>query len=356
MGLEILKDYQEPGTSPGTLEPAAGESGAARIVATVYSPQALETVEVRDAAEIRALRQRDGVLWVHVNGLGDVDAVARIGEIFGLHPLALEDVLRLGQRPKIEDYDDVLFAIGQILESSPDSFSKSQFSLFLGPRFLVTFQASGPERLLSVRSRLESARGRLRSRGPGYLAYAILDLVVDSAFPALESLGEKLEELDDLLVERPDRSAMAKLQSVRRELLHLRQVLWPQREVLGRIARDEHRLLGDDTRIYLRDCYDHAVQALEVSENYREVASGLLDIYLSSVSNRLNDVMRVLTIISTVFMPLGFLAGVYGMNFRTEGTLNMPELGWRYGYLGFWGVCALAAGGMLLYFRRKRWL
>lgn len=356
MALELLKDYQAPGTSPGTLRPAEGEAGPPRIIVTTYSP---ESVETREVASVDALREApgDGMLrWVHVVGLGDIATVARLGEIFSLHALALEDVVHLGQRPKIEEYDDVLFSTSQLLAIDGDAIEKRQVSMFVGSSFVVSFQESGADHFATIRTRLEQVRGRLRQRGPGYLAYAMLDLVVDSAFPALERIGERLEALDDRIVERPDRRSMGALQDVRQDLLKLRQVLWPQREVLSRLARDEDPLLGAETRVYLRDCYDHAVQALEVSENYREVASGLLDIYLSSISNRLNDVMKVLTVISTVFMPLGFLAGVYGMNFRTEGTANMPELGWRFGYFGFWAVCILAAGGMLLWFRRKDWL
>ena len=356
MPLDMLKDFHIPGTPPGTLTPAGGEKGPVRIFLTRYAPARLETREIPDVESLGGLVEGEGFCWVQVIGLGDVSAIGRIGEIFGLHPLALEDVVHLGQRPKVEDYENVVFATCQILEVEDGSVGKLQLAMFLGPGFVVTFQEAGEDRLAPIRSRLEVPQGRLRNRGPGYLAYAILDRVVDSAFPALEALGERLEDLDDRILENPDRDAMERLQDVRRDLLRLRQVLWPQREVLARLSRDEHGLLGDDTRIYLRDCHDHAVQALEVSENYREMASGLLDIYLSSVSNRLGDVMRVLTIISTVFIPLGFLAGVYGMNFRAEGGWNMPELGWKYGYLAFWAFCAAAASGMLLYFRRKGWL
>ncbi len=356
MPLDLLKDYQIPGTSPGTLTAAEGESGPARIFLTSYTPGRLETREVADAEALRGLAAGEGVHWVQVIGLGDVSTIGRIGDVFGLHPLALEDVVHLGQRPKVEDYENVVFATCQILEAETGSVGKFQVSLFLGPGFVVTFQESGEDRLAPIRSRLEVPQGRLRNRGPGYLAYAILDRVVDSAFPALESIGERLEDLDDRILERPDRESMERLQEIRKDLLRLRQVLWPQREVLARLARDEHDLLGNDTRLYLRDCHDHAVQALEVSENYREMASGLLDIYLSSLSNRLGDVMRVLTIISTVFIPLGFLAGVYGMNFDTGGGWNMPELGWKYGYLAFWACCIAAASGMLYLFRRKGWL
>jgi magnesium transporter len=334
-GSGLLKAYQDPGTPPGTLRPPDGESGPARIVLASYDEDGVEIRDAIDPSAIDTLRGEGRALWVHVIGLSDVALVEHLGTAFGLHPLALEDVLTLGQRPKIEEFDATLFCIVQHLAYGPDGLHRVQVSLFVGKDFVLTFQPRGDDLFVPVRDRLVKGRARMRQKGACYLAYALLDLIVDSAFPALESLGDHLDEIEEGILEKPDQEDIEKLQCVRRELLVLRQVLWPQREVMGRLSREEHELMPDDIRIYFRDCYDHAVQSLEVSENFREMASGLLDIYLTSLSHRLNDVMKVLTIISTVFMPLSFLAGVYGMNFDRQQPLNMPELGWRYGYFGF---------------------
>jgi magnesium transporter len=355
-GSGLIKDYQDPGTPPGTLRSADGESGPASIVVTSYSASDIEVREIADPSLLDGLRDDGRVHWIHVVGLGDVGIVEKLGTVFGLHPLALEDVLTLGQRPKAEDFDDTLFCIVQHLIYRREHLERVQLSLFLGKDFVVTLQPRTDDLLAVIRERLVKGRTKLRQKGAGYLSYAILDLVVDSSFPALEALGDQLDAIEAGILEKPDQDDIEKLQCARRELLVLRQVLWPQREVMGRLSREENELMPDDVRLYFRDCYDHAVQALEVSENFREMASGLLDIYLTSLSHRLNDVMKVLTIISTVFMPLSFFAGVYGMNFDRAQPLNMPELGWKYGYLGFWGVTIAGVVTMLWLFRRKGWL
>jgi len=355
-GSGLIKDYQDPGTPPGTLRAADGETGPSRVLVARYDPNGVEVQELADLAACEAPSDDGRVHWVHVIGLADVSMVETLGKTFSLHPLALEDVLVLGQRPKVETFDDTLFCIVQHLAYRREELEKRQVSLFLGPRIVLTFQPQGADLLAPIRDRLVQGRGRLRQKSAGYLAYAILDLIVDAAFPTLEALGDHLDAIEEGILEKPDQEDIQNLQCARRELLVLRQVLWPQREVMGRLSREEHDLLPDDVRIYFRDCYDHAVQALEVSENFREMASGLLDIYLTSLSHRLNDVMKVLTIISTVFMPLSFLAGVYGMNFDRQQPFNMPELGWRYGYLGFWGVSLAGIGAMLWLFRKRGWL
>lgn len=355
-GSGLLKDYQDPGTPPGTLRSADGESGPSRVVLASYTAAEIDEREIVDIAGLDGLRGDGRVHWIHVIGLADVALVERLGAVFALHPLALEDVLILGQRAKAEEFDDTLFCIVQHLAYQREGLKKTQISLFLGKDFVLTFQPNGQDLLAPVRERIVKGRTKLRQKGASYLSYAILDLIVDAAFPALEALGDHLDAIEEGILEKPDQEDIENLQCVRRELLVLRQVLWPQREVMGRLAREENELMPDDVRIYFRDCYDHAVQALEVSENFREMASGLLDIYLTSLSYRLNDVMKVLTIISTVFMPLTFLVGVYGMNFDRQQPWNMPELGWKYGYLGFWGIAITAIVTMLWLFRRKGWL
>lgn len=353
----LLKHYHAPGTPPGTLRPAEGETGPARVLATTYSAVEVSSREVEGPSALRRVGPAaDRVSWVHVIGLGDVEVLKALAESFGLHPLALEDVVHLGQRPKAEEFGNVLFVILQHVSGQAGALTRRQIAMFVGAGFVVTLQPAGADLLEPIRRRLDRPDSRLRRSGPGYLAYSVVDLVVDSAFPALEALGAQLETIEERILRSPRPEAAATLQQARRDLLKLRQVLWPQRELVARLAREESGSLGEDTRVFLRDCYDHAVQALEVSENYREMASGLLDLYVSTLSHRLNEIMRVLTIISTVFIPLGFLAGVYGMNFDRQSPWNMPELGLRYGYAGFWMVAAGVAAGMLLLFRRRGWL
>lgn len=354
--MDPMKIYHLPGTPPGTLKPPEGEPPGVRIVHTRYGPTDYACREVADPAELEGIESEAGVHWIHVLGLGDVEAIARLGEIFSLHPLALEDVVNLGQRPKVDDFERMIFVVLQHLLIRDGAVCRSQIAIFLAERWVVTFQPTGPDLFEPIRERITRARGRMRHRGPAYLAYAVADLVVDSAFPALESIGDRLDELEDVLLDRPDREAVETLQSVRREILSLRQVLWAHREVVARLAREDGGMLQAEERLYFRDCHDHAVQSLEVAENYRETASTLIDVYLSSLSHRLNDIMKVLTVLSTFFMPLAFLASVYGMNFDTSQPLNMPELHWKYGYLAFWATSLGLSGVMLWAFRRRGWL
>lgn len=356
MSSDLLKDYQDPGTSPGVLRPAEGEAGPPRIVVSSFSPDGLDTKEVADVDSLRNLAADGLTHWIQVIGLGDVEVLGKLGEIFDLHPLALEDVVHLGQRPKVDDYEDLLFIVLQHLSWQEEQIIDRQVAIFVGERFVLTLHPSGLDLLQSIRERLARPKSRMRARGTGYLAYAIVDLVVDSSFPVLGAVGDHLEAIEDRIIAGAESEDLEALQDVRREVMHLRQILWPQREALARLAREDQELLIEDGRLYLRDCYDHAVQALESTETYREMASSLFDVYLSTLSQKLNDVMRVLTIISTVFIPLGFLAGVFGMNFDTSSPFNMPELHWRFGYMGFWVAAVALAVGMITYFRRKRWL
>lgn len=354
--MDPMKIYHLPGTPPGTLKPPEGEPPGIRIVHTRYGPSDYACREIADPAALEGIESEPGVHWIHVVGLGDVEAIARLGEIFSLHPLALEDVLNLGQRPKVDDFEKMLFVVLQHLRIREAAVIRTQIAIFVAERTVISLQPSGTDLFEPIRDRITRARGRMRHRGPAYLTYAVADLVVDSAFPALESIGDELDALEDVLLDRPDREAVESLQAIRRELLSLRQVLWAHREVVARLSREDGGILQAEERLYFRDCHDHAVQSLEVAENYRETASTLIDVYLSSLSHRLNDIMKVLTVLSTFFMPLAFLASVYGMNFDTSSPWNMPELGWKYGYLAFWGASLGLSGTMLWLFRRRGWL
>jgi len=339
-----------PGTSPGQLTPPPD---ALHPIVSLFGYGPDEHLELADAdpEAVREALARWPVVWVNVDGLGDPDLVARLGALFGLHRLALEDVVHVHQRPKVEHYTDHIYIVLRLPDPGAEGLESEQISLFLGHNFVLTFQERPGDAFAPVRERIRGGKGRLRAAGPDYLAYALIDAGVDSNFPVLESLGEQLEDMELEIVDRPGRGAVVALHAIRRSLLNLRRGIWPMREMLGALSRDADPLVGDETRLYLRDCYDHAVQIIDLLETYREIAAGLLDVYLSSVSNRMNEIMKVLTIISTLFIPLTFIVGIYGMNFHF-----MPELQWRWSYPILWGIMLSVVVGMLYYFRRKKWL
>ena len=339
-----------PGAPPGTLVP---DPHAPRPVMQViaYGAAELAEQEVASAEAVLPLLGKYPVVWLNVDGLGDAEAIRKFGEIFGIHPLALEDVINVHQRPKVEPYDKYLFIVMHMLLPGPRPDTE-QLSLFLGENFVVTFQEQpGGDCFSAIRERIRKNHGRIRSAGPDYLAYSILDAVVDNYFPALERYGEQLDSLEQEVVTRPGRQTLATIHDVKRDLLTVRRAVWPAREALNSLLRDESPFITRDTRTYLRDCYDHAVRIIDIIETDRETAFGLLETYLSSISNRMNEIMKVLTIIATIFIPLTFIVGIYGMNFT-----NMPELYSPWGYPGVMILMGVIAAGMLLYFRRKGWL
>lgn len=344
-----------PGASPGQLR-ADPRAPAPSLQLIAYGPDGFAEQAGPDLAAVRQALERWPVTWLNVDGLGDEQVIAGIGELFGLHKLALEDVLHVHQRPKVEEYPDNLFVVLRLPEPG-ERLDTEQISLFLGANFVVTFQERPGDAFEPVRERIRLGKGTLRGAGPDYLAYALIDAGIDSAFPVLEQCGERLESLEDEVVERPRHGAVAAIHAVKRDLLTLRRGVWPLREMLGTLSREPSPLVRAETRLFLRDCNDHAVQILELVETYREISSGLLDIYLSSISNRTNEIMKVLTIIATIFIPLGFFASLYGMNFDPDASpWNMPELRWRWGYPAALGLMAAVAAGLLVWFRRRGWL
>jgi magnesium transporter len=338
-----------PGSPPGTLLP---DPQAPRPIMQVIAYGQAEFIEkdIASPDEIPPLLGKYPVLWLNVDGLGDAEAIRKFGEIFSIHPLALEDVVNAHQRPKVEPYDKYLFIVLQMLLTGP-RLDTEQLSLFLGTDFVLTFQEHPGDCFAPIRERIRKNHARIRCAGPDYLAYSILDAVVDYYFPALERYGEQLEDLEQEVVTKPARQTLARIHEVKRDLLALRRAVWPAREALNSLVRDESPFIARETRTYLRDCYDHAVRVIDIIETDRETAFGLLETYLSSMSNRMNEIMKVLTIIATIFIPLTFIVGIYGMNFT-----NMPELHAPWGYPGVMILMGVIAGGMLLYFRRKGWL
>jgi magnesium transporter len=350
------KRYQRPGTAPGTLSPPDPRVPKVTVTIMDYDADSLEERKVEAITECLPYRTKSSVTWIDVNGLQDVELIRQLGAQFGLHPLSLEDVLNTGQRPKFEDYEEYCFVIMKELRVT-EGIEAEQISLFFGPGWVITLQEAPGDPFEPVRERLRKGKGRIRKSGADYLAYALIDALVDGAFPILEKLGDRIETLERDVVGSPTRKTVSEIYSVRRELLYLRRTAWPQRELIHALNRDESALITPDTRIYLRDCYDHSVQILDLVETYRELAAGMLDVYLSGASNRLNEVMKVLTVIATIFIPLTFITSLYGMNFNTAvSRWNMPELNWPLGYPMTLAVMAAVVAGMLYYFRRKKWL
>ncbi len=344
-----------PGAAPGTLVPPEA-AGPTRIEVIAYGPDEMREERAHDPAQARALVGRHPVVWIRVIGLGDVELLRRIARAFAIHDLALEDVVHVHQRPKIEEFDPHDFVVMRV-PATDRGAATEQLSLFLGDGYLLSFEEERIEAFRPVLERIRRDRGRLRGRGADYLAYALIDAAIDAFFPVLEHYGERVEELEDWLTTSPAGERVGEIHAIRRDLLALRRVIWPAREMLGSVLRGRTSRISDETELHFRDCYDHLVQMLDVVETYREVASGLLDLYLSAVSYRLNEIMKVLTMIATIFIPLGFIAGVYGMNFDPDASpWNMPELRWRFGYFFALGLMLATALAFAVWFRRLGWL
>ncbi len=346
-----------PGTAPATL---VARAGAEPPVVTLieYDAEGIEERQVGSIEEVFVCRDNGKVSWINIDGLGDVELLRKLGAHFRLHPLALEDVLNTSHRPKMEEHADHCFLITRMASVSDEGeVTFEQVSMFLGHTFLITIQHLPGDVFEQVRQRLRAGRGFARTRGHDYLAYALLDALVDHFFPVLEKIGEDVEELEDLLLESPSPECVARLHEIKRSLLQLRRAAWPEREVIAALNRDESGLIAAETKVFLRDCYDHTVSIMDVIESYRDVTAGMMDLYLSSVSNRTNEVMRVLTVIASIFIPLTFMAGVYGMNFDPDASpWSMPELRARYGYPITLAAMLLVGLGMLFLFRKKRWI
>jgi len=353
----VRKRFHKPGTSPGTLRaPDVRMAGKVEIEVISYGPDRIEEKPLGSVEEAFPYRDAPGVTWINLCGLHDVEVLRKLGECFGLHALALEDVLNTGQRPKLDEYEDHQFIVMKELHWE-GTIESEQVSFFLGKSYVISLQETPGDCFDPVRERLRKGKGRLRRLGADYLAYALLDALVDQAFPVLEKLGERIEDLEEEVLDDPTRETIHAIRDVKHSLLALRRAAWPQREVIHAMQREESPLVKKETRIYLRDLYDHTIQIMDMIEAYRDLTAGMLEVYLSSISNRLNEIMKVLTILATIFIPLTFVTGLYGMNFNTETSRwNMPELGWRYGYPAVVGVMVAMVVGMLVYFRRRKWL
>ncbi|MFB2770309.1 magnesium/cobalt transporter CorA [Pelatocladus sp. BLCC-F211] len=351
--------YHYPGTLPGTIIVDA-DAPPSKIVLIDYNSIEAISKEIEIPEECASYLDTKSVTWVDVRGLGSEDILQRLGQVFELHPLVLEDVVNVPERPKVEDYEDQLVIIARMVipKKKSHGFHSEQVSFVLGKHYLLTVQEE-PKRdcFEPVRSRIFKNKGIICKSGPDYLTYALLDAIIDGFFPVLEKYGERIEDLEDEVIAQPTPKTLRKIYKVKRELLQLRRAIWPQRNALHRLIQDDSEMISHEVRMYLRDCYDHAVQVIDMVETYRELASGLMDVYLSAVSNRMNEIMKLLTVISVIFIPLTFIAGVYGMNFNTEKSpYNMPELNWYWGYPACLLVMALIAFILLYIFWRRGWL
>lgn len=354
-----FKTYHPPGTAPGTLVPSVSpEPGVLSLDVLDYTDRELIEEQLDSAAACAPYLSRESITWIQVNGIPDPDTLRTLGRQFDLQDLALEDVLNSGQRPKLDLYEDQIFLILSLPRFVDGELQIVQISIFAGDRYVILFNPLQTDPFEPVRKRLRPPNNhRLRTRKVDYLLYALIDLVIDAAFPVLEELGERIEQLEDDLLQTPGRETLAEIHRIRRELLLLRRRLWPQREVVSGLLRSDVTLIEPQTHPYLRDCYDHSVQIMDLQESFRELSTSLLEVYLSSVGNRTNEIMRVLTIIATIFIPLTFIVGIYGMNFQhPDSPWAMPELHWYYGYPLVWAIMLSLVAGMLWYFRRRNWL
>ena len=370
----------EPGAAPGQVI-ADPSQPKPRINVLAYGAGEAVEMQVRSPEEAKSLVGRRPMTWINVEGLGDAKTIEQFGELFNLHRLALEDTINVHQRAKVEIYGDepnrkqpdsanaaptdtaVLFVVLRMVHCESDNDDRcgtEQVSLFVGPNWLISFQQGRPgDSFNRVRARLREGSGKIRALGSDYLAYTLIDAVIDNYYPVLEVYAERLDELEEMVIDPVGRQVMDQLHTVKADLLILRRAIWPLRDAIALLAREENARVSDNTRLFLRDCYDHIVQVVELIETYRELTADLRDLYMSSISNRINETMRILTIFSTFFIPLTFIVGIYGMNFDSENgakPLNMPELHWYWGYPMVWASMLICSTSMLVYFYKRGWI
>ncbi len=350
----VKKRSKKSGLPPGTLV-HVGEKKIEKVRISIidYDETRFEEKDAKTVEECFPFKETPTVTWINIDGLHEVEIIEKIGKHFDIHPLILEDILNTRQRPKMEDFESYIFIVLRMIyyDEEKTEITSEQVSIILGSNFVISFQEREGDVFNFVRERLRNSKGRIRKMGADYLAYALVDAIIDNYFIILEKIGEDIEDMEEELVTNPVPETLQTIHDLKREMIVLRKSVWPLREVISALERGESPLIQESTGIYFRDVYDHTIQVIDSIETFRDMVSGMLDIYLSSVSNKMNEVMKVLTIIATIFIPLTFIAGIYGMNFQF-----MPELGWRWGYPAVWLVMSAVLITMLVYFRRKRWL
>jgi magnesium transporter len=354
MSLFLKKSSKKAGLPPGTVV-FVGEKKVEEIRITIidYDENQYEEREVNNIEDCFPYKDTPSISWINIDGVHQVEVIEKLGAHFVLHPLLQEDVVNTHQRPKFDEFEDHLFIVLRMFffNEEENELEGEQISLIVGSTFVISFQERQGDVFEQVRERLRNGKGRIRKKGSDYLAYSLIDATVDSYYNILERLGENIESLQEELVAEPKQEDMQIIQRLKRDMIFLRKSVWPLREVISGWAKSESTLIKEEVLVYVRDVYDHVIQAIDTIETFRDMLSAMLDIYLSSVSNRMNEVVKVLTIIATIFIPMTFLAGVYGMNFK-----YMPELEWRYAYLFFWIVVSGVLVGMVAWFKRKKWI
>jgi len=344
------RDDQSRGSSGRSTETDVSRSRPVTVTVIDYDESRFsEQTYTLPESQLPVLRR--GVTWIDVDGVHNTGVIQAVGDAVGIHPLTLEDIANTHQRPKIEDYGDYLYVAVRMIAPGDGEFHSEQVSLVLGRDYVVSFQEEPGDVFERIRERLHAGAGRLRSVGPDHLFHALLDAIVDGYFAVIEELGERIETVEEEVVADPDRETLQAIYALKRSLIVLRRSVWPLREAVAQLERGESPLIGEQTLVYFRDVYDHTIEVAETVETYRDMMSGTLDVYLSSQSSRMNEIMKVLTIIATIFIPLTFIAGVYGMNFS-----HMPGIGHPLGYSAALASMAAVAAAMLLYFRKKGWI
>jgi len=355
VSLLFRKSSAKIGAAPGTLL-HIGEHRVdqVRLNVILYDGNSIEERPVGTLEEALALCDSPQTAWLNVDGIHDTDIIAHIGRHFNIHPLTLEDILHTTQRPKMEDYEHYLYVVLQMLRYLPNSAQvvSEQISLIITDRVLISFQESTEDIFSSIRERLHKGRtGRIRTSRCDYLAYSLIDAIVDYYFFILERIGEEIDIVEEDTIDNPNPDVLERMHDLKREIITLRRKIWPLRDIIAGLSKQDSTLIEPSTTIFLRDVHDHTIQIIDTIESYRDILSGLLDLYLTNVSLRMNEVMKVLTIIATIFIPITFIVGVYGMNFT-----YMPELEWRWGYFAVWGVMLAMITGLLVFFRKKHWI
>jgi magnesium transporter len=345
---------KQVGLPPGTLVHVGQQKTEKPVINLIdYDQTHLDSQADITIEEAAAVKETTTVSWINVSGIHDTGLIEAFGQHFDIHPLALEDILNTHHRPKIDEYEDFSLVILKMLfyDDQTHSITAEQISVLLGRGYVLSFQETEGDVFDGVRERIQRGNGKIRQRGPDYLAYALIDSIVDSYFHILEKVGDRLEQIEDDLICNPETEPLSSIYHYKRELLLLRKSVWPLREVINQMHKEASPLIKKSTQIYLRDLYDHTIQVIDTLEIFRDAMTGLQDLYMSTVSNRMNEIMKVLTIMASIFIPITFIAGVYGMNFE-----YMPELKWRWGYFAVWGFMAGCAIALLVYFRKKKWL
>jgi magnesium transporter len=350
---------EKTGLPPGTLV-YVGKERTKKINISVldYNDKEYNEIKVKKVEDCLSYADKSTVTWINVDGIYNTSIIEKIGEYFKLHPLLQEDIVNTNQRPKMDDYDDYIFIVLKMLDfdDKTKQITSEQVSLILGPDYVISFQEEPEDVFDIVRDRIRHAKGRIRKMGADYLAYALIDAVVDNYFSILEKYGERIHNLEETLIDNPEPEALLKIKLMKREMITLRKSVWPLRELVNNIEKTESKLIDKSTDLFFRDVYDHTIQVIDSVETYRDSLSGMVDLYMSSISNKMNQVMQVLTIIATIFIPLTFIAGIYGMNFDPNASpFSMPELGWYWGYVSVWILMFIITIVMLIYFKKKKW-